>query len=553
MRLLTKLSLILPLFLSCNDQALIEKNIGPRALVYPEYLNFGHVNVGENLQEYGSTISYDTFIVVNTGDEDLLISELNLLDIVGNSNAISIENGDIEHPILPGENRVFLVSFEPENYEIDSAKIQILTNAEATNSDQNYGAELVVEVFGIGDAPNILIDPNDIDFGNLTVNCDSTETVTITNSGNIDLHIYGLDETISTTFPGNFVVNYGTLSAPTNDNPWVIPASQSLDFFVNFESDLAFINSSSHFDIRVYSDDLESPIEIILVEGYNEVETPIIDNFVTEETKKTDVIIVIDDSGSMLRFQNLLHNEIPVFVTELENLEIEYNIAVLTTTPGRWIGMVSHSDINPHQILSGFTQVGLGGIGNESGLDSVYVCLINGYCAPGNSSFWRNDADLVLVFVSDEPDQSPNPWTWYETEYTQIKPIDKIQIYSIVGDVPDGCYSYINGTPYSAVAGYGYWDLALSLGGTNYSICQPNWNILMRTLSSSVSSSMRYLLSQDGTQIIPGTLEVFVNGQLQDSSYYEYRENINSIVFFDGYGPDPGDTIDIKYSVGSCN
>ena len=64
---------------------------------------------------------------------------------------------------------------------------------------------------------------------------------------------------------------------------------------------------------------------------------------------------------------------------------------------------------------------------------------------------------------------------------------------------------------------------------------------------------MRYLLSQDGTQIIPGTLEVFVNGQLQDSSYYEYRENINSIVFFDGYGPDPGDTIDIKYSVGSCN
>ena len=86
MRLLTKLALTLPLFFSCSDHTIIDKGIGPRALIYPEFIDFGHYNITQD----SSVLATETFVIVNTGDEELEIEDVLLTSTEGNENAFSI-------------------------------------------------------------------------------------------------------------------------------------------------------------------------------------------------------------------------------------------------------------------------------------------------------------------------------------------------------------------------------------------------------------------------------------------------------------------------------
>ena len=69
---MVSLALLLSL-LGCNDYLVagIEKR-QPDILVFPSHIDFGHLESGE---ETGA----DSFIVVNTGDEDLIISSPDLV------------------------------------------------------------------------------------------------------------------------------------------------------------------------------------------------------------------------------------------------------------------------------------------------------------------------------------------------------------------------------------------------------------------------------------------------------------------------------------------
>ena len=241
-RIFRSFSLVTLLALSCSDHSLIEKGIGARAAVYPEIIDFGHVNITEELDEFGVILRSETFAVLNSGDENLEIISMQLVDETGNVGAFEITDGDTDTPLLPGEIREFTVEFSPENYESDTALIEIITDAAPQEDGFVSGDYLVVRLEGYGDAPDIRVEPEALDFGNITVDCVENGSIIVRNVGNEDLVIHGIDELISGTFPGNYSVNYGSLPP----FPWVIMPEQQVEFWVEFESSEAYENTDSY-------------------------------------------------------------------------------------------------------------------------------------------------------------------------------------------------------------------------------------------------------------------------------------------------------------------
>ena len=164
---------------------------------------------------------------------------------------------------------------------------------------------------------------------------------------------------------------------------------------------------------------------------------------------------------------------------------------------------------------------------------------------PG-SAFFREDAKLVIIFVSDEPDHSSPGWSSYLTFFDSLKPAGDFVPYGVIGDYPAGCTI---SSPYgNAQFGAGYWDLIDHYGGSWYSICASDWGVQLQDLAGEVTGRRNFRL--DETDPIVETIEVRVNGQV--STDWDYDETTNAVVFRDGSVPEEGQTIDIDYAVWGC-
>ncbi len=68
------------------------------------------------------------------------------------------------------------------------------------------------------------------------------------------------------------------------------------------------------------------------------------------------------------------------------------------------------------------------------------------------------------MHVSDEPEQSVNPYTYYVSLFQGMKADpDDVVIHAVAGDYPGGCGS--------ASAGTGYYEATVATGGVFLSIC----------------------------------------------------------------------------------
>ena len=110
-----------------------------------------------------------------------------------------------------------------------------------------------------------------------------------------------------------------------------------------------------------------------------------------------------------------------------------------------------------------------------------------------NEGFYREDAMLTLVLISDEIDHGPDwdplsggcggitpeeyiPWFLYSLKGANDQ--DKLIFTAIVGDQPDGCSFGGN----DADAGDGYWDVIDGVGGNFLSVCSADWSDFLTQL-----------------------------------------------------------------------
>jgi hypothetical protein len=176
-----------------------------------------------------------------------------------------------------------------------------------------------------------------------------------------------------------------------------------------------------------------------------------------------------------------------------------------------------------------------------------------GDAAPGSATgFFRADARLVIVYVSDEPDNSHmlagsgGSSTMVSSDYSahllSLKSSsDLISAHAIAGDYPSGCST--NG---GAQFGDGYYDVVNDLSGTFMSICASDWSVTMDTLARDSMAMMSFPLSGDP---IDGSISVTVDGV--PSSDWTYDATANSVSFT--VAPADESDIDISYANWGCN
>jgi len=508
------------IFTGCSDSILYKvEDRKPEILVHPTHLNFGHLRSGYESKD-------DVFTVINTGDEDLIILSPEL--IAGNTRFL-IDSEHEEYTIGSGELIDFTITYTPETFESNGAFIELISNDE-----DEIVSKITLE--GYGDAPVMTISPDIFDYGDISIGCDNEERVTIRNDGNLDLTVSAIIQMV--TQPPDITMEFGSMPEP----PWVLIPGQEIDFLVSYiPLDIGYDESL----ITVLGDDPINPEQIVIQYGDGDVEQWFSQQHQQEEIPVLDVLWVVDNSGSMNPFQTNLSSNIGSFMSAFVSSGADYRMAVITTDRYTFSTIVDPSHPDPESELASLVVTGIMGSGMERGIDMAHKSLSTSTAAGPGGSFFRSDAKLVVIFVSDEPDWSSPGWASYLSFFDTIKPLGDFIPYGVIGDYPSGC-----GTTYpTAQFGAGYWDLIDYYGGSWYSICAADWGVQLQDLAGEVTGRRSFVL--DEPDPIIETIEVYVNGQL--TTDWEYDETTNSIIFADGHVPDEGQTIIIDYAVWGCD
>ena len=151
-------------------------------------------------------------VITNTHSDNVLIQQ-----IVGNPSEFGYQpGGDITLPqvIGPGESRVLELTFDPANETPYSGEVALTLDVSGTASS------LVIPVQGVGVeppceicAPIVSVSPNPISI-TAPLGCTQTETVSITNVGDMDLEITDISVTNDSLIAcGTFSLGSGATSA----------------------------------------------------------------------------------------------------------------------------------------------------------------------------------------------------------------------------------------------------------------------------------------------------------------------------------------------------
>ena len=505
--------------LSCNDYTMAGKALEQDILAFPSHIDFGHLTSGEET-------GLEEFAVINSGQVDLTITTPTL---VSGNNRFSLGGlAEQEWIIGPQEHLTFEVSYIPETFELNEAHIEVA-------SDAVEHPVVIVTLAGNGDAPVMTISPLEFDYGDIDIGCDNEERITITNDGNLPLVIDDIVQMV--TQPVDIFMEFGSLPAP----PWIIEPGLSLDFLVSYiPSDVG----SDESLIEIVGNDPVAPEIETIQFGDGDVEQWVTETHLQEERAILDILWVVDDSGSMNRFQTSLSANIGLFVQAFVSTGADYRMAVITTTHSMIGNIIDSSTQNPEAAIAAEVVVGVGGAGWELGLEKSRDALSNPASAGVGGAFLRADADLIVIYVSDEPDYGAG-WTSYIHFFDGIKPLGHFTPYAVIGDPPSGCSASVH---VNAMYGEGYWDLVNYYGGNWYSICATDWGVQLEMMANQMAGRNAYELGEENP--IDSTISVTVNGQTMTD--WEYEPSTNSIRFADGKAPDPGQTIEIEYALWGC-
>jgi hypothetical protein len=521
--------LLVLLSVSCSDHSLLllieEPEIvenSPNITVIPSQIDFGPLDAE-------GAIGSRTVTIENTGLETLDISNIRIE--YGNEVYTITDVDDIE--LEPGEKTDFDVFYDPVTYEVNNGVIYIYSN--------DPTKEIVeVPLVGSGDAPVIWIDPYHFDYGDTLIGCNETEGLFVWNIGNVDLEIYGMDFFIS--YPANLSImdvesHYGPF-------PWVLPPDSYVIVEVTHSpTDFDF----DYGDLYVYSNDPYSPETIAEQSGGGSYEDLVEEIFVQEEISDVDILFVVDNSGSMAGNQSQLAQNIETFMNVFITSGIHYNIGFITTDDATALGpVVDPTSSDPvTEIQNIIDNIGTMGSPTEKGIEYAYEAMQSGNDFGPGSAFWRYDAKLIVIFISDEDDFGNVTPSTLSSYMVAVKGnADYAIAHAVAGDYPGGCSA--NG---GATEGYQYYTLVNLLGGTFLSICQDDWGTPLETLANDSILKSKFTLQNNP---IEETITVKVDGAEQSTGWY-YDSSTNSVVFDQNNVPQANSIVYISYNpVSDC-
>jgi hypothetical protein len=284
----------------------------------------------------------------------------------------------------------------------------------------------------------------------------------------------------------------------------------------------------------------ETVTEEIEVPVYIEVEVPVyidtgiddpgliwVDSFIQPNTVDgIDILWVIDTSGSMHRFDAQLLLGIETMLTALP--PTSWRLAMIPNDPSPAVledqfPLVPGDDILDAEAM--YSSMGRGG--REEGFDSVYEYVINN---PYAATWMRPDAGLLVVFVSDEQEQSDDHFidvidftTWYRSLRG-----GSVFIASIINH--DATESVCLTPPNPIDVGTRYMDATAAFSGNVIDICADDWTSGVADAAASIEPHEMWTLTHAAAA---DSVRVFINGAVQASGMttWTYSESDNTVYF----------------------
>lgn len=237
---------------------------------------------------------------------------------------------------------------------------------------------------------------------------------------------------------------------------------------------------------------------------------------------KVDILFMMDNSSSMLQYQNKFSLQVPQMLEKLNALKLDYHIGVTTSdmrtgaTGGDLIGspnFVTSATPDLINVLASRVKVGQTGSDLERGLESLKSVFSPSMLSGDHRQFLRDDALLVVIFLTNEDDYSAESTTSYISFMDQLKPPfedgQSSWIANFIGVV--SIDSDCNTTGDFKEAGLRYMDLVAASGGRNESICKTSLAQAVNNIRARILEVMTdFKLSR---KPLIETISVLINGQ----------------------------------------
>lgn len=270
------------------------------------------------------------------------------------------------------------------------------------------------------------------------------------------------------------------------------------------------------------------------------------DRILQTRSPAVDVLWVIDNSSSGVEGQASLAAAAPRFFEHLLDSGIDYHVGVVTTDlDGTYPGaagtltsvggrtFVDPATPDPVPTFLSLADVGAGGSATEQGMGAVYEALQVG----ANQGFWRDEAALHTIVVSDEPDFTRDTVV---TQDAFVRWYDRLK-----SDERDRTFSEIVG-PY----GGRYRLITMEVGGLDAS-SDDDWGEVLDRFGHQVEGlRTEFFLSR---LPVERTLRVEVEdggttGAFERGVDYTYDPDRNSVTFL-GDAPGAFSTVVLTYRV----
>lgn len=250
-----------------------------------------------------------------------------------------------------------------------------------------------------------------------------------------------------------------------------------------------------------------------------------------------DILFVVDSSQSMDTYQQNVADNMDQFVDEFSKLKlVDYHIGVVTTDVPKDGGQlqgnptfVEASTPNGLSELKQNLKVGVDGTGTEELFNPVSKALSKRLLTGYNAGFYRQDAYLVIIFVSDAEDQSRMNGRDLMDELVALKGSkDKILSYGAM--IPSGTASYNcyqdTGNPERVEE---FLRLNVNAGKNIVRLCDKDFGVRLVDFSKEIVQTVNKPIILSKVPIIP-TIRVKFGTQIIPSNtvtgwYFDPKQN----------------------------
>ena len=262
-----------------------------------------------------------------------------------------------------------------------------------------------------------------------------------------------------------------------------------------------------------------------------------IDSFIQPQSVDgVDIIWVIDTSGSMSIYDEELLAGIEAMMLALPSSG--WRLAMMSNDPVEASLEAQFPLVPGDTIQDAIDMYTLMGRGHrEEGFDAAYEYLVNNTYA---QTWLRPDAALLVVFVSDEEDQSDDyfPLVSQFTSWFGSQRNGSAYIASIVN--VEQADSACERPPSVYNVGYRYMEATNYFGGTIVDICSDDWAPGVNDASSRLEPAESWPLTHEPVE---DSIRVFINGSLNYN--WTYSSTDNTIYFT--VIPGGNDLVEIGY------